>query len=41
VLVGTATHPLELLSVQPAGKREMVAADWWRGLAEPAEVIAR
>jgi methionyl-tRNA formyltransferase len=41
VLVGTATHPLELISVQPAGKREMAATDWWRGLAEPAEVIAR
>ncbi|HEV7564692.1 MAG TPA: methionyl-tRNA formyltransferase [Microbacteriaceae bacterium] len=32
VLVGTATHPLELVTVQPAGKRAMPAADWWRGL---------
>lgn len=31
VLVGTATEPLELLRVQPAGKRAMNAADWWRG----------
>jgi methionyl-tRNA formyltransferase len=31
VLVGTATDPIELLEVQPAGKRAMPAADWWRG----------
>jgi methionyl-tRNA formyltransferase len=31
VLIGTATHPLRLLSVQPAGKRPMPALDWWRG----------
>ncbi|KQP55538.1 methionyl-tRNA formyltransferase [Agreia sp. Leaf283] len=33
VLIGTATSPLELLKVQPAGKKPMRAADWWRGLA--------
>ncbi len=33
VLVGTATHPLELLRVQPAGKPPMAAADWARGLS--------
>jgi methionyl-tRNA formyltransferase len=38
VLVGTATHPLELLEVQPAGRRSMPAADWWRGLGD-AEVV--
>ena len=32
VLVGTATTPLHLLRVQPAGKTGMAAADWWRGL---------
>lgn len=32
VLVGTATAPLELVRVQPAGKSAMVAADWARGL---------
>lgn len=32
VIVGTATEPLELIEVQPAGKRPMPAADWWRGL---------
>ena len=31
VVVGTATDAIELLSVQPAGKREMPAGDWWRG----------
>lgn len=31
VLVGTGTHPLELLRVQPAGKQAMSAADWSRG----------
>jgi methionyl-tRNA formyltransferase len=32
VLVGTATTPLELLRVQPAGRSAMSAADWVRGL---------
>jgi methionyl-tRNA formyltransferase len=31
VVVGTAGDALELLRVQPAGKRDMPAADWWRG----------
>lgn len=31
-LVGTASRPLELLRVQPAGKPAMPAADWARGL---------
>jgi methionyl-tRNA formyltransferase len=31
LLVGTATDPLHLVTVQPAGKRPMAAADWWRG----------
>lgn len=31
VLVGTATDPLALLRVQPAGKPAMDAGDWWRG----------
>ena len=37
VLVGTATHPLELLRVQPGGKQAMTAADWARGL--PADRV--
>lgn len=39
LLVGTATDPVALDRVQPAGKSAMVAADWWRGrrgTAEPA-----
>ena len=39
VIIGTATLPLELISVQPAGKRPMPAADWWRGLGV-ASVVA-
>lgn len=31
VLAGTATEPLELIEVQPAGRRPMPAADWLRG----------
>jgi methionyl-tRNA formyltransferase len=31
LLVGTGTDPLHLVTVQPAGKRAMAAADWWRG----------
>lgn len=31
VLVGTATAPIVLERVQPAGKGPMAAADWWRG----------
>ncbi|MGN6126504.1 MAG: methionyl-tRNA formyltransferase [Humibacter sp.] len=31
-LVGTGTTPLELVAVQPAGKRAMPGADWMRGL---------
>ena len=31
VLVGTATDPIELLTVHPAGRTAMDAASWWRG----------
>jgi methionyl-tRNA formyltransferase len=31
LLVGTATEPIELLRVHPAGRKAMAAADWWRG----------
>jgi methionyl-tRNA formyltransferase len=33
VLVGTGSEPLELRSVQPAGKTVMTASDWWRGIS--------
>ncbi len=32
VWLGTATDALRLDKVQPAGKQEMNAADWFRGL---------
>ncbi|WP_374946917.1 methionyl-tRNA formyltransferase [Agreia sp.] len=32
VLIGTASTPIELLRVQPAGKKPMPATAWWRGL---------
>ena len=32
LLVGTATTPVILEAVQPAGKAPMRATDWWRGL---------
>ncbi|MDI2098080.1 methionyl-tRNA formyltransferase [Ruicaihuangia caeni] len=31
LLAGTGTTPIELLEVQPAGRKPMRAADWWRG----------
>jgi methionyl-tRNA formyltransferase len=33
VLVGTATEPIELITVHPAGRKAMDAASWWRGRA--------
>jgi methionyl-tRNA formyltransferase len=39
VLIGTGTAPLELITVQPAGKTPMKAIDWWRGVAA-SEVVA-
>ena len=40
VLVGTGTAPLELVTVQPAGKRAMPAADWLRGVASASTSAA-
>jgi methionyl-tRNA formyltransferase len=31
LLIGTTSEPLELVLVQPAGKKPMSAPDWWRG----------
>lgn len=39
VLVGTATGPIVIETVQPAGKGAMRAADWWRGLRDAAPVV--
>lgn len=38
VLVGTATQPVRLGEVQPAGKRSMPATDWARGLRRGSAV---
>lgn len=40
VLVGTASAPLELHRVQPAGRTVMEAAAWWRGRAPGASAVA-
>ena len=39
VLVGTATAPLELITLHPAGRRAMAAVDWWRGRGDGAPVV--
>lgn len=41
VLIGTTTDPIELTQVQPAGKKPMRAADWWRGRQFTGEVLAQ
>ena len=41
LLAGTGSEPLELLSVQPAGKKAMRAADWWRGRAAGSSLVAQ
>lgn len=38
IVVGTASDPIELITVQPAGKKVMTATDWWRG--RPADAVA-
>tara|TARA_R110000868_G_scaffold411390_1_gene703540 strand:- start:117991 stop:118920 length:930 start_codon:yes stop_codon:yes gene_type:complete len=40
VLAGTATDPIELVRIQPAGRKPMRAADWWRGRPVDAEAVA-
>lgn len=37
LLVGTVTYPLELLLIQPFGKRAMPAAEWWNGTSGEVE----
>ncbi|WP_271983872.1 methionyl-tRNA formyltransferase [Pseudoclavibacter terrae] len=39
VFVGTGTSPLQLLSVQPAGKKPMPARDWLRGRRDAATLV--
>ena len=40
VLIGTASDPLHVLTVHPAGKKAMAAADWWRGRPAGAGEVA-
>jgi len=40
ILVGTATDPIELIAVHPAGKKAMNAGDWWRGRPAGASTLA-
>ncbi len=40
LVVGTATEPIELITVHPSGKRSMAALDWWRGRPADAPVVA-
>lgn len=39
VLAGTGSHAVELVQVQPAGKKMMNAMDWARGLANKEETV--
>ncbi|AZC13966.1 methionyl-tRNA formyltransferase [Microbacterium sp. ABRD28] len=39
VIVGTATEPVVLETVQPAGRGPMVAGDWFRGLRQSEPVL--
>ncbi len=41
VIAGTATAPVALVTVQPAGKPAMAAGDWWRGLRVDDRVLGR
>jgi len=41
VVVGTGTHAVELVEVQPPGKPRMAAADWARGLRETKVRLGR
>ena len=40
ILIGTATQPVELMQVHPAGRKAMDAGSWWRGRAADASTVA-
>lgn len=40
LVIGTSTDPIELITVQPAGKKAMAAADWWRGRPATSSGVA-
>jgi methionyl-tRNA formyltransferase len=39
ILVGTATDPVQLVTVHPAGRKAMNAGDWWRGRSADAATV--
>jgi methionyl-tRNA formyltransferase len=39
LVLGCSDGPLEILELQPSGKRRMPAADWLRGLREPIQSL--
>ena len=39
IVIGTATDPVELVTVHPAGKKAMNAGDWWRGRPADATTV--
>jgi methionyl-tRNA formyltransferase len=41
VVAGTGDDPVVLVTVQPAGRGAMPAADWWRGLRSIGPVVLR
>lgn len=41
VFVGTGSEPIELVTVQPAGRKPMPAAAWWRGRAGDGPTVAQ
>jgi len=40
ILVGTASDPVRLITVHPAGRKAMDAGDWWRGRPADAAAVA-
>jgi methionyl-tRNA formyltransferase len=41
LFVGTGSEPLELVTVQPAGRKPMPAAAWWRGRVGDGPTVAQ
>jgi methionyl-tRNA formyltransferase len=41
LFVGTGSEPLELVTVQPAGRKSMPAAAWWRGRVGDGPTVAQ
>jgi len=39
ILVGTATDPVQLITVHPAGRKAMDAGSWWRGRPAGASTV--